>query len=307
MITLAPLDTLGMKVDAGGTDVPYDISGMRVSTTSGGTLGLTLGALPVGPPLNHADVPTTAAAVLAAAATGEVHMVASIKLYNSSSVVRTISIFIDRNDAAPDFDADTLVESVTLQAGEQGEWLAGVGWRIRDSFGIPRMAQPSGAQEFLRRVTANLPAITSVDPAFSDVTGLSVPLSANKKYAFQAQIFHWGSAVTIGHRFAMNGPTTPTFFRVGSWSSAQPITLAMADIGVLTKFAVAAGTAYDSNLGAYINTPGATEANAFITSIYGLIEVGANAGNLVVRGAVEIAGSLLIGRGSWFWVGETDS
>jgi hypothetical protein len=291
MMTFAPLDTLGAKVDAGGTDVVYDVSGMIVDNTS----GLTEGPLTS----NHGDVPTSAAAIVGAPSSGNTAYVSNITFKNTGVNTRIVSVYLDRNDAAPDFDADTLIYEVTLNAGEKAEWTA-AGWRVYDSSGTPRMALPPTLQEFTRRVTAD---VVNATVAFADITGLVVPVGANRKYAFQAMLFHHGNATTSGHRFAVNGPAAPTALKVGSWSSNSPIGLDMVDIGVNVQ------TAYDTALGAYADTPGATAANAMVTMIYGLLENGANAGNLAIRCASEVAvaAGITVHRGSWLWVGETDS
>lgn len=286
MDILAPTDNLAAAQDA-GADVNFLVRGVKVTNATG--LGVGNNARGV--------LSITPTALITPPNAGEHLIISRFKFRNRGASTRAVSIYETVGSAT--YDATTIIDQVTLAPNENAEWGPN-GFKVQAADGSVRMSAPATLQEFTRRVAAD---VINATVSFADVTGLVAPVAANRKYAFQAWLFHHGNAVTSGHRFAVNGPAAPNLFKVGSWSSEKPTGLTMTDMGVGMV------TAYDTAIGLYLNTPGATAAAAMLTIISGLIENGANAGNLAIRFASEVAvaAGITVQRGSWMWVGETDS
>jgi len=124
------------------------------------------------------------------------------------------------------------------------------------------------------KVTTATQTITSA--AYVDLTGLTVPIDANRNYWFKALIFFITSAATEGMAFSVNGPSAPTSLRY----QVKMLTS-------LTAFAVRTPTTYDDSAAAGTG-PGAT---VWTAEIEGLIVNGANAGTLALRGRSETGGA----------------
>lgn len=120
------------------------------------------------------------------------------------------------------------------------------------------------------RVTAS---ITTSVSTFADVTGLTFSLATNTNYYFRFVLFHSSSATTIGIRFAVNGPASPTELRVGG---IIPISTVGANFG--------SQTAYDTAI--FASTTGTTV--TVMSIVEGIIRNGSNAGTLACRWASEV-------------------
>lgn len=282
MITLAPTDNIAAKQDA-GTDVLFSVSAvdstdatqLQVATTNQGALS------------------TTAAALITSPASGHSLGIPNLKFTNPSANTRIITLYKD--SAGTTYDATTQWGTpIILAASESAEWTPS-GWLVYDATGTPRIALPIGLQEFVRRVTAD---VNNSGTGFADITGLVVPLSANRKYAIEAYLFYITAATTTGARFGCNGPTSPALLALGQDSASTP--------GIAgTNIASGVISAYDTAMAASTTGPGAVRA---IAQIQGTIEVGSNAGNFAMRYASEVAASAVtVQRGSYLKVKEFDS
>jgi hypothetical protein len=123
-----------------------------------------------------------------------------------------------------------------------------------------------------------------------DIAGLSIPLAANRKYAFDIHLVTDSSSAGEANYFSVNGPASPTDLR---YSTFQPTSN--------TGFRTDVFTAYDTANGLIL---GFSSSSA--TTIRGSIENGANAGNFVARFWTENGGaeSARVRRGSWMRVWE---
>jgi len=118
--------------------------------------------------------------------------------------------------------------------------------------------------------------VTNATTSFADVTGLTFSLASNTNYYFRFVLHHSSSATTIGIRFAVNGPTSPTELRVGG---IVPISTVGANFG--------SQTAYDTAI--FAATTGTTV--AVMSIVEGIIRNGTTAGTLACRVASEVAAS----------------
>lgn len=115
-----------------------------------------------------------------------------------------------------------------------------------------------------------------------DVTGLSFAVEAGKMYQFEFIIMFSAAATTTGSRWAINGPTSPTYI---CYSSEYSLTST-------TSTRNANVIAYDSPAGASA-TSGDTASN--LAYILGMIQPSA-AGTVIARFASEITVSAITAR-----------
>lgn len=128
---------------------------------------------------------------------------------------------------------------------------------------------------------------TSTSTSLADVTGLSAALSANKDYAFEAYLMIECTSTSGGATISVNGPASPT--RVAAQVAGHQ------SAGSITRFVVA----YDDGTGAS-NTAAAN--TAYLWEIRGIIQNGANAGNMIIRFARNGSGTLTVRAGSYMRV-----
>lgn len=128
-------------------------------------------------------------------------------------------------------------------------------------------------------------AVTNATTSFADVTGLTFTVGTSSNYYFRFILFHSSSATTIGIRFAVNGPASPTQLVVGG---IIPISTVAANFG--------SQTAYDTAI--FASTTGTTV--NVMSIVEGIIRNGNTAGTLACRVAAEVAasGAVVVAAGS---------
>lgn len=184
MITLAALDTLGGIVDAGGTDVHVDVTGMIYDPSTGKVTGPLTG--------NQANVPTTAAPLVTATTGSLVAYVDEIRLFNNAGVTRIVTLFIDRNDATPEYDATTKTDVIQLLTGEKAMYSSGI-WTIYDATGVPKMSVISPIAATQAEIEAGVGLTTFLSPGRAQfhpsaikcwgfTTGAGTPVLASQSY-----------------------------------------------------------------------------------------------------------------------------
>jgi hypothetical protein len=153
---------------------------------------------------------------------------------------------------------------------------------------------------WVRRLTANaVSAVTSM----ADVNGtdLTVAIAASTAYYFRFSGTYITNATTTAIRLSVNGPASPTF--LGMWD----LNVSLGHVTTVTFNAMGlTGTSYDTAVVAGTAGPGAVVSPFFLE---GIIENGANAGNLRPRFASEVAvaSGLTIHRGATFMVFQVDN
>jgi hypothetical protein len=131
----------------------------------------------------------------------------------------------------------------------------------------------------------------SLGSSFVDVPGLTFPIEANKKYAFEFQIQAYTDQTTTGIDVAVNGPASPISIRY-----TQP---RFGATGVVTSVA----TVYDNDTASGTGPTAGTPGRVF--TVFGIIENGPNAGTLAARIKREAVGTgPVVMPGSWGRVWE---
>jgi len=120
--------------------------------------------------------------------------------------------------------------------------------------------------------------LTSTVTAFANATGLSFYMLANTDYSFDVRLIFQTAATTTGINLAINGPASPISV------------VALCEVVQESLLRVDDCRSYD-NATAFLTT-GIDAANSdSIATIRGIVRNGANAGNLIVRFASEVAAS----------------
>lgn len=120
-------DKLAAKQDA-GTDIVVEVNG-DIRTISGATDAygcIFQGAL------------SSVAAALVGPAAGTDALVASIKVSNTGTSTRVVTLYKTKNSVT--YDATTQWHKVTLLDSECAEWISGLGWMVYNAQGIPKNA-----------------------------------------------------------------------------------------------------------------------------------------------------------------------
>ena len=155
--------------------------------------------------------------------------------------------------------------SVRLPVGSDGQAL------------IANSTAPNGvnwdAPNYRNLVTLNSDVASTASTAFQDVTGLSFPVTAGTTYRFKATIIYTASATTVGSRWAVNGPASPTLL---AYNSVWTLTA--------TTNSAANAAAYDT--GTASATSATTAGN--IATVEGIIIPSAS-GTFIIRFAPETA------------------
>ncbi|MBA3356231.1 MAG: hypothetical protein H0U18_09935 [Pyrinomonadaceae bacterium] len=235
-------------------------------------------------PGNQVTAITTAAttdvvAAPAASTVRRVHVITVRNKHATSSV--DVTLHLDRS--ATDYE----LHKATLLAGEMLEYVEGLGFFV---------VQTTRKEWYNRRVTT---AYVNATTSFSDITGLTCPVSSGKHYNFIANLFHFSNATTTGAQFGINGPAM-TGMRIqaldvvtGSLTAAA-MSSNVTDVTVLDTPAIAQTTGH-------LTTP-------VLAVLSGWINPSA-AGTFAIRGRSEVAvaAGLTVSVGSWLQLWETDN
>lgn len=177
----------------------------------------------------------------------------------------------------------------TLRAGDTLQYQEGVGWYLLTN-------------EFKLDVKLVVSAdVANATTSFADVTGLTYPIEAGKKYGFECYLFHIENASTTGARFACNGPAATLFRAYGVSVFAGSLTAATFNA------ALADVTAYDTSVvGVTTSSAGTPQvAGAWIA---GYVNPSAS-GTFAIRSQSEVAvaAGVTVKAGSWMRLFEVDN
>src|SRR5687767_9861977 len=128
MLVLKPDLQLRGKVDA-GTDVAYHVMGIDVTQSDQKGVGV-----------SSADaeaLSTSVEALITAAASGHHLVLSHIKLVNTGSSTRVVTLYVEP-DSTPDDASANVWHIVQLLANEFAEWGPN-GWNVYDSNGVPKI------------------------------------------------------------------------------------------------------------------------------------------------------------------------
>lgn len=126
---------------------------------------------------------------------------------------------------------------------------------------------------------------TNATTTFSNVTGLSFPVSASDNYHITCRITWQGSANTAGPKYQFTGPAAPTAVAAG-----------MNSVVTATTVIAASAVAFSS---AMANTGTVTATTNFTDTVDAGVINGANAGTVQLQAAANGAGTLTIQNGSY--------
>lgn len=231
-------------------------------------------------PRPHAMLATTAAAqvLLAPPPAGMTRLVDYLNVYNGNAANATVTIW--QSIAGVDYP----MKKVVLAQDESLEYIDGVGWRVLTSAGSVKTSINQGnnavvSGQGLATLGADVVNNNATANTLADITGLTVPLVAGQRMAFEAWIRFLSAAGTTGARFTVNGPT----FDELTYDSSVPLS--------------STSETQNRSLGAY-DLPAAANASVPQTAlgnlavVRGIIRPTAN-GSLQFRFASEIANSAI--------------
>lgn len=224
----------------------------------------------------------TTTEILGAPASGKMRRFYEASFYNKDSISQTITILYSTGGGPTDYYQD----AYTLDPGDAVSYTPGIGFYKR--VGSPKLDK-------MLFVSAD---VTNATTSFADITGLTWPIEANKKYTFNCMLIHQTNATTTGAQFGVNGPAVTNLVITGLFNITQSITAAAFGSG-------AAVTAVDTAAVVETTGPGAVNVIGIMAGSY---EPSA-AGTFAVRSKSEVAvaSGLIIKRGSWCHLREADS
>lgn len=169
---------------------------------------------------------------------------------------------------------------VLLLSGERAEYNDREGWKVYDTNGAVKITQtePRRRVAFL---TADVTNNNGVANTIADVTGLSFPVSAGKRYRFRFTIDYTAAAGTTGSRWSINGPAATRL----AYDSEYALTTTTRTLNVSQN-------AYDLPAASNATTP-TTAGN--VAYIEGFITPSAS-GNVIARFASEVAASAIVAK-----------
>lgn len=213
----------------------------------------------------------------------------------SGSNKRNVQTLLIRNAHASTTNAVTVritdgtttvdVFSVALGAGETIQYLDGVGFQVLTIAGAVKTSQNQGANSLSSDqqsavLASDVTNNNGTANTIADVTGLSFPVTAGKKYRFRFQIQYTAAATATGSRWSINGPGGT--MRYESFYSLTSTT-------ITTNQGLAA-----HDLPAACNaTSAATGANT--ATIEGFYEA-SSTGSVIARFASEVSSSAIVAK-----------
>lgn len=204
-----------------------------------------------------------------------------------SLIIRNAHASVTNQITVRHTDGTTAVDvfRATLAADEVIQFLDGVGFQVLTSTGAVKTSQnqganaPGGAQSSAV-LAADVTNNNGTANTMQDVTGLSFPVTAGKKYRFRFEIHYTAAATTTGSRWSISGPGGTM-----RYSSQYSLTSTSATFneGLAAHDLPAASNASSAATGANLAT------------VEGFYEASAN-GSVIARFASEIASSAIVAK-----------
>lgn len=223
----------------------------------------------------------TTTTILAAPAASTKRQVKMISIINTN-VSTACTVTVRKDVSGVDHDFITVV----LGPLERLEYLDGQGFRCFTTTGAVKTSINQGnAPSTTGQSAVVLPSDQTnnngVANTIQDVTGLSFPVLAGKKYRFKFVIFYTAAATTTGSRWTITGPATTFLNYISEYS-----------LTTSTSTRNAQQTAYDTPAAAN-GTSATTGSNMAI--IEGIIMPSAD-GTVIARFASEVASSAIVAK-----------
>lgn len=230
---------------------------------------------------NTAFTTATTLDIVATPAASTQRIVKHLNIRNKHATTSVdVTVIIDQGGT--DFE----LHKATLLAGEVLEYQEGIGWFT---------VETTRKEAYHRRVTADYVNATT---SFSDITGLTCPVTSGKHYRFNAHLYHFANATTSGPRFAIGG-VAMTAMRIGAQimeAGGVAAAIMNGNVGDVTAIDTAVAATTDSTT------------TMVMSVMSGWFNPSAS-GTFAIRGASEVAvaAGLTVKTGSWLEVVEVDN
>lgn len=147
---------------------------------------------------------TTDVILAVAPSTSTQRIIDFISVYNKDTANATVTIKFDDNGT------EYILFKTTLAPDERIEYQEGKGFQVFASTGAVKQSINQGANAPLTNslstviLGSDVTNNNAVANTIADVTGLSIAVTANKKYYFKFVIYYTAAATTTGSRWAVN-------------------------------------------------------------------------------------------------------
>ena len=219
---------------------------------------------------------TTPVDIVASPSASTQRLVSYMSVYNSDTVSSTVAINL--NNGSTNYE---LFET-TLGTGERLEYQSGEGFKVFTSDGSIKLTPNSIGSPVSNKILSTMISsdVTTTGTSYANITGLSFPVVAGKRYWFKFVIVNTSASNSTGSGFSINGPS---FSNLMYWSYYPSSTTA-------AQYNNAVST-YDSGV---ITGNNATRG---LVTIEGIIDASAS-GNVIGRIASENANTSTAKAGS---------
>ena len=147
---------------------------------------------------------TTDIAIASGPGTSTQRIIDFISVYNNDTANATVTIKFDANGT------EYIIFKATLAPTERIEYQEGIGFKVFASTGAVKQSINQGANAPLTNALSTVILASDVTNnnatanTIANVTGLSFPVTANKKYYFKFIIYYTAAATTTGSRWCVS-------------------------------------------------------------------------------------------------------
>jgi len=171
---------------------------------------------------------TTAVDLVTSPSSSTQRLVSYLSVYNSDTVSSIVTINL--------YTTSTTYKliTMTLSSGERLEYQQGEGFKVFASNGSFKTTPNAIGSPFSTEIQHTMIGgdVSMNGTTFTDMTGLSFPVLANKRYWFKFDIVTTSQATTVGHAWSINGPTFSNLMYYSFYAGSS--TLAQYNNGVST-------------------------------------------------------------------------
>ena len=171
---------------------------------------------------------TTPVDLVTSPASSTQRLVSYLSVYNSDTVSSTVTINL--------YTTSTTYKliTMTLSSGERIEYQQGEGFKVFATNGSFKTTPNSIGSPFSTEIQHTMlnGDVSVSTTSYSDVTGLSFPVLANKRYYFKFDIITTSQSTAVGQGWSINGPTFSNLMYYSFYASSA--TLAQYNNGVST-------------------------------------------------------------------------
>lgn len=211
---------------------------------------------------------TTAVDLVTSPSSSTQRLVSYLSVYNSDTVSATVTINL--------YTTSTTYKliTMTLSSGERIEYQQGEGFKVFAANGSFKTTPNSIGSPFSTEIQHTMlnGDVSVSTTSYSDVTGLSFPVLANKRYYFKFDIVTTSQSTATGQGWSINGPTFSSLMYYSFYAAS------------------ASAVQYNNGISTYnTGTVTANNATKAIGFIEGIINT-TNSGNVVASARSETNG-----------------